>query len=55
MSGIKSTIKAIDLPSFTTAVESNIANEFKSFITYFNNNFCKGTTCDKYDHDIGYS
>jgi hypothetical protein len=42
----------MNLPSFTKNAEKNISNQFKKFINYFNHEFCKGTTCDKYDHDI---
>jgi|SRR4051794_31083417 hypothetical protein len=52
ISGIKSNIKAIKLPEFTTTVETNILSVFEDFIKHFKNTFCKGTTCDKYDHDI---
>jgi len=52
ISATKSNIKVTDLPSFVQSIEDNIENEFSSFTNYFQQEFCKGTTCDKYDHDI---
>ncbi|CAB4402685.1 unnamed protein product [Rhizophagus irregularis] len=48
----KSNIKASDLGSFAQTIEDNIEAQFNDFIKYFGDEFCKGTTCDKYDHDI---
>ncbi|RIA87098.1 hypothetical protein C1645_778045 [Glomus cerebriforme] len=52
ISAAKSNIKANDLPSFATVAEKNILDTFSGFVDYFAQEFCKGTTCDKYDHDI---
>ncbi|GBC03170.1 hypothetical protein RclHR1_00500018 [Rhizophagus clarus] len=48
----KSNIKASDLDSFATAIEKNVGQQYSTFTTLFEHEFCRGTTCDKYDHDI---
>jgi len=40
------------ISSFISTAEDNITKEFSDFCDYFEKEFCKGTTCDKYDHDI---
>lgn len=52
ISAAKSNIKAIDLPEFVKIIEDNIKVQYSDFVNYFKQNFCNGTTCDKYDHDI---
>jgi hypothetical protein len=52
ISAAKSTIKATELPSFVESIESNIEKQYNDFVNTFTQEFCKGTTCDKYDHDI---
>jgi len=48
----KSGVKGDELKTFTTAVKDNILKTFNIFSSYFASEFCKGTTCDHYDHDI---
>ena len=42
----------LNLSSFTELVKKNINDQLNIYIEYFIQEFCKGTTCDKYYHDI---
>src|SRR2546429_9879426 len=44
----KSSMKASDLSSFAEFVKKNINDQLNIYTDYFNQEFCKGSTCDKY-------